>query len=119
MFKRTDGVMRKDKMDYKSLDDTLERFENCIPLFVALSDVNRQRIVVALAQRDFLNVKEITEVIPLSRPAISHHLKHLRIAGIVDVEKRGTENCYFLTLKTGVQEVRNLLTMIEKTCYLK
>ena len=35
----------------------------------------------------------------LSRPAISHHLKILKEAGIVDIRQEGTANYYYLTLR--------------------
>ena len=37
-----------------------------------------------------LNVREITERTSLSRPAVSHHLKILKTAGLIDVNREGT-----------------------------
>ena len=39
-----------------------------------------------------LNVREITEQTSLSRPAVSHHLKILKTAGLIDVHREGTCN---------------------------
>ena len=61
---------------------SLSLFEDAIPLFQVLADLNRQRIIVEIAKHERLNVNQIDEKIELSRPAISHHLKLLRQAGI-------------------------------------
>lgn len=110
--------MRKDINDDRLLYETIDIFKNCIPMFSVLADENRQKIILALAENDVLNVKQITEKIPLSRPAISHHLKNLKAAGLIGLEKKGTENYYFLTLKDGVENMKLLISYIEKTCYI-
>lgn len=76
--------------------DVIKLFHQAEPLFIALGDANRQAIVVQLLQTHKLNVNEIADKTPLSRPAISHHLKVLLQAGIIDVEKQGTQRLYFL-----------------------
>lgn len=96
----------------------LSLFEDAIPLFQVLADVNRQRIIVEIARHERLNVNQIDEKIELSRPAISHHLKLLRQAGIVSSEKIGTENFYFLTLEDAVGLLKALTHAIEDKCIL-
>lgn len=93
-------------------------FEDAIPLFQVLADVNRQRIIVAIAKHERLNVNQIDEKIELSRPSTSHHLKLLRQAGIVSSEKVGTENFYFLTLENAVGLLKALTRAIEDECIL-
>ena len=95
---------------------SLSLFEDAIPLFQVLADVNRQRIIVEIAKHERLNVNQIDEKIELSRPAISHHLKLLRQAGIVSSEKVGTENFYFLTLENTVGLLKALTRAIEDEC---
>ncbi|MDE0562633.1 ArsR/SmtB family transcription factor [Exiguobacterium sp. B2(2022)] len=87
-------------------------------MFQVLADVNRQRIIVEIARHERLNVNQIDEKIELSRPAISHHLKLLRQAGIVSSEKIGTENFYFLTLEDAVGLLKALTRAIEDECIL-
>ena len=100
--------------DDKSLQ---EYFSECIPLFIALGDVTRLSIIQCLYEverqtkkRDVpgLNVKEITEQTNLSRPAVSHHLKILKEAGLIDVEQRGVCNYYFLTSGCAIKQLLNL-----------
>ncbi len=60
-------------------------------VFVALGDEHRQRIMLTFEKGERLTVGQIAEVSTLSRPAVSHHLKILRAAGLLDEEKIGKE----------------------------
>ena len=60
-------------------------------IFVALGDEHRQRILLTFDKGERLTVGQIAEVSTLSRPAVSHHLKILRAAGILHAEKEGKE----------------------------
>jgi ArsR family transcriptional regulator len=59
----------------------------------ALGDPTRQRIVLLLS-RETLNVSQLTERFPLSRPAMSHQLKVLAHAGLLVQERHGRERVY-------------------------
>lgn len=111
--------MRKNPNDEQALNHSVDYFKECIPIFIALSDLNRQKIVLELAKHDRLNVSQLDLQINLSRPAISHHLKTLKQAGIVNSEKQGTENYYFLTIKNTVDLLKAAITAIEDSCYLR
>jgi len=60
-------------------------------VFVALGDEHRQRIMLTFEKGERLTVGQIAEVSTLSRPAVSHHLKILRRAGLLDEDKIGKE----------------------------
>jgi ArsR family transcriptional regulator len=75
-------------------NDLVELFHQAEPLFIALGDPNRQQIVVQLLQTHKLSVNQIADATPLSRPAISHHLKVLRQASLISVERAGTQRLY-------------------------
>jgi len=60
-------------------------------VFVALGDEHRQRILLTFGKGERLGVGRIAEVSTLSRPAVSHHLKILREAGVLQAEKSGRE----------------------------
>ena len=60
-------------------------------VFVALGDEHRQRIMLTFEKGERLTVGRISEVSTLSRPAVSHHLKILRAADILESEKIGKE----------------------------
>jgi DNA-binding transcriptional ArsR family regulator len=59
----------------------------------ALGDPTRRAILAAL-RRGPSSVAALTDHVPVSRPAISQHLKVLGRAGLVDHEARGTRHIY-------------------------
>jgi len=69
--------------------------------FKALSDPSRVAIVNRLAGADEVCVCDFTGTLGLSQPTVSHHLKVLREAGLVEVaRKRGTWVYYRLVPET-------------------
>ena len=72
-------------------------------LFKALADRNRLRILNVLLQAgEAVCVCEFQPTLEISQPTVSHHLKQLVEAGILEREKRGT--FAFYRLKPGVLE---------------
>ncbi len=63
-------------------------------IFVALGDEHRQRILLTFEPGERLTAGQIAEVSTLSRPAVSHHLKILREAGVLKREKVGRESWF-------------------------
>ena len=61
----------------------------------ALADETRQKIMQVCCCRQ-LSVSEIVAQIDVTQPTVSHHLKVLRDAGLVRVERRGKEIYYSL-----------------------
>lgn len=61
----------------------------------ALGDGSRRAIVECLRERPHA-VGELAERLPISRPAISQHLRVLADAGVVAHRSRGTRNVYGL-----------------------
>jgi ArsR family transcriptional regulator len=64
--------------------------------FKALADPTRVAIVNRLSTADEVCVCNLTETFDLSQPTISHHLKVLRDAGLVEASRRGTWAYYRL-----------------------
>jgi ArsR family transcriptional regulator, arsenate/arsenite/antimonite-responsive transcriptional repressor len=62
-----------------------------------------------------LNVTQITERLEISRPAISHHLKILRQANLVDYIRKGKERFYCLRPKISdsLKILKNLIEAVE------
>lgn len=60
-------------------------------VFSALGDEQRQRILLMFERGEELTIKEIFEACPLSRTAVTHHVRVLRDAGVLNAEKRGKE----------------------------
>ena len=59
-------------------------------LLKALADPVRLRLMSLIAAADEACVCELTATFAVSQPTISHHLRILREAGLVDSERRGT-----------------------------
>ena len=64
--------------------------------FTALGDEHRQRILLTFERGERLNVGQIVAVSTLSRSAVSHHLKLLKAARVLDSEKVGKEVYYWV-----------------------
>lgn len=61
--------------------------------FSALADPTRESIVRLLLERAH-SVGEIAERLPVTRPAVSKHLRLLEGAGLVRFQTHGTRNVY-------------------------
>ena len=59
-------------------------------VFQALADPNRRAIISLLADQK-LTVKAVAEHFPISRPAVSRHVKILTECGLVVVHQKGRE----------------------------
>jgi DNA-binding transcriptional ArsR family regulator len=75
--------------------------------FDALGDGNRRAIVELLGSGG-RTVGEIAEALPISRPAVSRHLRLLKDAGLVIDEPHGTRRIYQLQAR-GVEAVQAYL----------
>lgn len=64
--------------------------------FTAIADITRRRIIELLASEGELSASDISGRFEVSAPAISQHLKVLREAEVVTVEKRAQQRIYRL-----------------------
>ncbi len=78
--------------------------------FEALGDPTRREILTILGEGE-RSVQQIAEKLPVSRPAVSRHLRLLSDAGLVSSERRGTRQVYQLQ-EDGVQAVREYLERV-------
>lgn len=72
--------------------------------FAALADPTRRELLQRIGHRP-QPVVDLCEGIPMSQPAISKHLRVLREAGLIDLEKRGREHVYRLS-PNGCDDLR-------------
>ena len=61
-----------------------------------------------------INVADLSGKTVLSRPAVSHHLKVLKDAKIVEPVKKGTQIFYRLRLKDSLVPVKALIGTVEE-----
>ena len=66
-----------------------QNIRNIEKIIKALADKNRLRIICLLNEKQDLCVCEITDIIGLSQPTISSHLRLLENAGLVESDKDG------------------------------
>jgi DNA-binding transcriptional ArsR family regulator len=78
--------------------------------FDALGDPHRRAIVELLADRP-RSVREIADRLPISRPAVSRHLRLLKEAGLVADKAVGTRRLYRLDA-AGTEAVRAYLERV-------
>jgi DNA-binding transcriptional ArsR family regulator len=76
-------------------------------VLTALADPTRRRIYEALRKQP-RTVGELAEGQPVSRPAVSQHLKVLESARLVSVEPRGNRRLYFIK-RDGLDALRQYL----------
>ncbi len=103
-------------IDREKLVLAQQQFKGCVPIFAALGDSTRQKLCLdlAVAGTDGINVADLSGRSILSRPAISHHLKVLKDANIVEPIKKGTQIFYRLKLKDSLIPMKALIQTIEE-----
>ena len=79
-------------------------------IFKALSDENRLNILRKIAETEICAC-QLTELFNLSQPTISHHLKVLITAGLINVDRRG-KWCYYTVNWEKIRVVKQLFNEI-------
>jgi DNA-binding transcriptional ArsR family regulator len=64
------------------------------PIFDALGDPNRLRIIIRLCDGGPCSTTEVTQVVSVSRQATTKHLLMLEAVGLVSSERRGRERIW-------------------------
>jgi DNA-binding transcriptional ArsR family regulator len=82
-------------------------------VFVALGDEHRQRILLLFEKGEHLNIGQIVEVSTLSRSAVSHHLKILYGAKVLQREKVGKEVYFWIDRSFLETSLKNVLDYIK------
>ncbi len=85
-------------------------------MFKALGDPVRLRLVSLIASHagGEACVCDISDSIDLTQPTISHHLKVLRAAGVVESERRGTW-VYYSVIPSSLQLLSSMLLTADPT----
>ncbi|MGV0643142.1 ArsR/SmtB family transcription factor [Mycolicibacterium sp. XJ879] len=64
------------------------------PVFDALGDANRLRILTRLCDGGPCSTTEVTQVVPVTRQAATKHLVLLETVGLVSSQRRGRERIW-------------------------
>ncbi len=75
-------------------------------LAAALAHPARITILQFLAEQDSCICGDIVDQLPLAQATVSQHLKVLREAGLISVNKRGTASCYCIDT-AGIEALRD------------
>ena len=86
-----------------------EQAAGLAPMFKALGDPVRLRLLSMIASTVEVCVCELTGAFAVSGPTISHHLRVLRETGLVDCERRGTWVYY----RARPESLRQLSALLE------
>lgn len=98
-------------MSDQTIEQLREAFICSRTVLQAIGDETRQNIILAMMESECevgMRVGEITARTHLSRPAVSHHLKILKDAKLVDMRKEGTMNFYSINMRDGISEMIHL-----------
>ncbi len=85
---------------------------DCIAALKALGELNRMRIV-RLLLKEQLGVNQISERLGISQYNVSKHLRMLKEAGLVEMEKQGQQRLYAVVprLKNQLAVNKNVLEL--------
>ncbi len=78
----------------------------------ALGDLNRLRILEAISKKKgVLECAAIVQQLDLAQPSVSHHIKTLTEAGLIEPEKSGRNYTYILNTVLFEQYIKKLKTI--------
>lgn len=100
----------------KEFTELAADFRDCRAVLAALGDENRMHILYQMmvtAKPMGMRVGDIVKMSSLSRPAVSHHMKILKAAGVVAVRKEGTMNFYYLD--PDMRSFKSLISVLERS----
>ena len=105
----------------ENIDKLAREFKKCQQILLALGDENRQHLILEMMQMEDCNgvrVGEVTKRTHLSRPAVSHHIRILKQAGILKMRREGTKNYYYFDADT--EAMNRLIHMLEHAkCFME
>ncbi|MFN3404167.1 MAG: ArsR/SmtB family transcription factor [Cytophagaceae bacterium] len=88
-------------------EDKLKQLEK---IAKALGDKNRLMILQAVAKKKCINCSEFLEITNLAQPSVSHHIKILTEAGLLNTDKEGR----FVKLSINSSQIEFLTGFLSK-----
>lgn len=105
----------KNDVAARQVEQLSENFAACSKILSAIGDETRQHLILEMLKIGDcggVRVGKITEKTNLSRPAVSHHLRIMKDAGLVKVRKEGTRNFYYFDPEMeALERLANTLQM--------
>jgi ArsR family transcriptional regulator, arsenate/arsenite/antimonite-responsive transcriptional repressor len=84
----------------------------------ALGDMARLTIVYHLAHHEEVTVTDLTDLLGISQPLVSWHLRRLRRAGLIRTRRTGRQVFCSLDMERFQQCVQSLELLIDPTTFL-
>jgi len=111
-------VEKNERIYYTEMMSDIEMLKKLLgknlPLFNALGDATRQRLLALMMGNHPLSVKELAVAMRMSRPTISHHLMVLREAKVVVEHKEGRRIYYKPQLGEYYYTVKELIDLVDR-----
>ncbi len=101
-------ILKPQKLQKRSGKDVLRRKAQ---LFIALGDETRLQLLFKLKTGHSQSIKQLAEGLPVTRQAVTKHLRVLEEASFVTQEARGRER-HFAACPAGIEAVRSALDLI-------
>lgn len=90
-----------------------ETIEEVARIFKVLADPSRLKIIAALIKNE-LCVQEISELLNMSLPAVSHHLKSLKDSKLIKYRRDGKKAIYLIDNTLLIQLIERGLASYNK-----
>ena len=97
-------------MNTQYLQTLPDDWEAVARVFSALGDATRQKILLLFEPGESISLKSLTELLPLSRTAVTHHVTTLVRAGLLQPSKRGREVYYSLDHELAIEALDKVRT---------
>jgi DNA-binding transcriptional ArsR family regulator len=78
----------------RALDAAARRVADAAPVFAALGDETRLKLITRLCREGPLSISRLSEGASMTRQAVSKHLGTLEESGLVQANQRGRERIY-------------------------
>lgn len=90
-------------------------WESLAAVFAALGDSYRQRILLMFERGERLSIKQVSDVLPLSRTAALHHIRALQNAGLLHTSKEGREAMLSVNKPLLLEALKRTLAYAEES----
>ena len=85
-------------------NEEINASEELIEFMKVISESNRFKIIQLLYKNTEISVSDISVFLNISQPAVSQHLKILKLTNIVKIRKNGRYMCYSLD-NIGIEKI--------------
>ena len=100
-------------MNSEHINALPDSWTDAATLFTAIGDAHRQKILMMFEPGEAISLTQLVAAMPLSRSAVTHHLKILRDAKALDAWREGKELIYAVNKARFTQVLGDTLLYLE------